>query len=89
MYAMVVALFAGVTALAGEGGASFEIDALSPGRVLPNVQKRLVKWQLKDGDFAAVERNAEFDGLEFAEYVEIVVFLELLLAEMRISPPHD
>ena len=68
-WTIAAALFAEATAFAD---ARFEVDALSPGRTLPNVQKMLVKWQLKGDDFAAVRRNAEFDVLEFAEYAEIM-----------------
>ena len=69
--AAAAALLAGAAALAGDG-VRFDVDASSPGRALPNVQKMLVKWHLKGDDFAAVERNAEFDVLEFAEYAEIM-----------------
>ena len=69
--AVVAALFAGTTALAGDS-VRFEVDASSSGRTLPNVQKMLVKWHLNGDDLSAVKRNAEFDVLEFAEYAEIM-----------------
>lgn len=68
---IVVALFMGTTSFAGSD-VCFEVDASSPGRTLPNVQKMLVKWQLKGDDFSGIKRNTEFDVLEFAEYAEIM-----------------
>lgn len=70
--APILVLLSGAAAFADESIAWFEVDSLAPGRVLPNVQKMLVRWQLKSEDFSAVKRNEEYDVMEFAEYAEIM-----------------
>ena len=74
-FAGVVALCAGAAGRLGAASdcpATLRVDACSPGRVLPNVQKTLTLWELNGNSFAKSRRNAEWDVLEFAEFVEVM-----------------